>query len=194
MNYLSFISLFTLTYCVYLILIQKKPVIAIIDNIPITVFLLYAHLYSNGSMPWAGAFQVASIFALGAISIQWHEGIIFDRMRLGLNYFLILGGLAFLLHLPTILKWYAATKGGPLFGCILFVGIITAVSTKSGFIGVDQGNREMRTYASFLLFAATIIALVWTVKADAEGILWAVALPYLMLVFVRNQIVDHLFR
>lgn len=115
-----------------------------------------------------------------------------DRIMLGLNIFLIVGACGFLFEIPAILDWYSSSKGGPLFTCIAVVGFISMFCTKTGFIGIATKKKEIMNYTSFLLLAATFIALVWSVSAEAYGLLWAVVMPFIVLKITRDQLITHL--
>jgi hypothetical protein len=153
----------------------------------------YARYYDMSEQAWVGAFELAAVTAIGVIFILWQQNILFDRIMLGLNIFLIIGAIGFLFNNETILQWYSTSHGGPLFMCIVLVGIVSMIFTKAGFIGVQHKNKDAVRYASFLLLVATFIALVWSVSADADGLFWAVALPLVILSIVRHLLSEHLF-
>lgn len=115
-----------------------------------------------------------------------------DRIMLGINLFLIVGAIGFLLNNDTILDWYGSTKGGPLFCAVAIVGIITTMFSSRGFIGVVAKKRELVVYSSLLLLAATFIALVWSVSAESQGIFWAIVVPFILLKVMREKLIEHL--
>ncbi|HLE76464.1 MAG TPA: hypothetical protein VI521_01685, partial [Candidatus Babeliales bacterium] len=59
-------------------------------------------------------------------------------------------------------------------------------------LGKKGVNAEAARYGSFLLLAATFVALIWSVQQDAQGILWAVIAPLLVLVFLQYQMKQHI--
>ncbi len=166
--------------------------LAYLHLLPVVTFMTYARLYGMHEQAWVGAFELAGLLALIVIAILWHQRVIMDRIMLGLNIFLIMGAAGFLLNSDTILDWYSTTKGGPLFCSIAIVGLISTFSSSRGFIGIAAKKKELVNYSSFLLLAATFIALVWSVSAESYGLLWAVVLPFIILKIMREQLVHHL--
>jgi hypothetical protein len=193
MNYFLLILVATAIY--YGIRLFQRPNnwLLYLHSLPIIIFMSYARYYDMSEQAWVGAFELAAVTAIGVIFILWQQNILFDRIMLGLNIFLIIGAIGFLFNNETILQWYSTSHGGPLFMCIVLVGIVSMIFTKAGFIGVQHKNKDAVRYASFLLLVATFIALVWSVSADADGLFWAVALPLVILSIVRHLLSEHLF-
>jgi hypothetical protein len=160
--------------------------------VPLILFMAYARVYGMAHRVWVGAFELGGATALMVIMTLAYHRIPFDRIMLGVNLFLTLGGIAFLFDNETLLRWYESSKGGPLFGCIGVVGLLTTFFTERGFIGVNSGTKEAVRYTSFLLLATTFAALVWSVSADSDGLLWAVIIPFVILTGVRKQLIEHL--
>ncbi len=191
MNIFIIISLAAVVY--WAIAIYKKPSrwVHFLQYAPIVFFAGYMRMEDMTDALWSYAFSFAGFCAIGAILISIHKRITMDRLFLGVNLFLILGACGFLFNLQPLLEWYGDTTGGPFFTCIFVVGLFTTLFTQSGFIGAKNMSRDAIRYGSFLLLAATLIALVWSVKADDQGILWATAMPFIILRIIQDQIVKH---
>ena len=193
MDNFMIITVAILIYCGLMILRNPKNWIDYLNLLPLIAFMAYARAYGMTQQSWTGAFEFAGLLAVGVIAVLWQQGVTLNRIMLGVNCFFIVGGLGFLFNNSEILEWYSATKGGPFFGCIAMVGLLSTLFTKAGFIGVASKNKRAIQYASFLLLAVTFCALIWSVHNDEQGLMWAVAIPFIILRFVRQQLVDHLF-
>jgi hypothetical protein len=192
MNILTGVAVALTAY--FIIRTIKKPHewIDRINLLPIMGFMWYMRFAGMNEMAWPQAFIFSGLIALGVVIILVHNKVIMNRLRLGVNLFLIIGGLAFLFHNEALLKWYASTKGGPFFGCIAIVGLLTTLFTPSGFLGNPAKNRYAIRYGSLLLLGATIIAWVWAVQNDGMGLLQSVVIPFLLLILIRDQLDKHL--
>ncbi len=158
---------------------------------PLTVFMVYARSYGMTNQAWYGAFVLAGLCSLAMFAILVNKRVMLDRLMLGVNLFFLVGACGFLFNVEEILQWYSETRGGPFFGCIALVGVLSILFTKAGFIGVKNKSNKAIQYSSFLLFAATIISWVWSVRYDDQGLGFAVVLPCLLLFVVRDQLIKH---
>jgi len=183
---LSFLILFALGYLFYTFPSQWYDYI---NWLPVSAFIITARSYGMTSDAWQNAFILAGFFTIFILIVLVRHHRVLDRIMLGMNLFFFVGGAGFILGNDAIIEWYAASRGGPFFGCIVFVGLLSTLFTKYGFIGVAHKNRPAIQYASFLLLAATVVALIWSVTADARGILFSVIIPFLLLLLIRDQLV-----
>ncbi len=157
--------------------------------VPVSAFMICARFYGMTNEAWSNAFILAGFCSLFIFIVLFRQKIIFDRIMLGVNLFFLIGAYGFLSGNDAILEWYAASKGGPFFGCIVVVGLLATILTKQGFIGVKHKNKQAMQYASFLLFAASVIALIWSVRMDEQGLLLSVVIPFILLRVIRDQLV-----
>ncbi len=192
MNYFVMISLLLVGYYIAVVIRNPHEWLSYLHLLPVAVFMFYARAYGMNERAWVGAFELGGVVAALVIALLWHHNVIMDRIMLGLNIFLMLGGAGFLGGIDTILDWYSMSKGGPLFSCIAAIGLITTFCSPRGFVGVLAKKKGAVNYASFLLLAATFIALVWSVSAEDYGLLWAVVLPFITLRVMKDQLVEHI--
>ena len=157
--------------------------------VPASAFMISARAYGMTDEAWSTAFILAGFFTVFIFMILSRQGIIYDRLMLGVNLFFLMGAYGFLSGNDAILEWYSASKGGPFFGCIVVVGLLFTLFTQYGFVGVRHKNKQAVQYASFLLFAAAVIALIWSVRADEQGLLISVVIPFILLRVIRDQLV-----
>ncbi len=183
---LSFLVLLVLGYCFYT---NPSHWHYYLKWVPVSAFMIGARAYGMTDEAWHNAFILAGFFAVFIFVILSRQKIIYDRLMLGVNVFFLMGAYGFLFGNDLILEWYSASKGGPFFGCIMVVGLLATLFTKSGFVGVKHKNKQAVQYASFLLFAAAVIASIWSVRADAQGLLISVVIPFILLRVIRDQLV-----
>ena len=105
--------------------------------------------------------------------------------------FLRAGAVGFLFIIERLIEWYSTTKGGPFFTWILIVGLFATLFTKTGFIGKKGMSKDAVRYASFLLLAGTFVALIWSIQTDDQGVLFAVIVPYIILMLCEDQLERH---
>ena len=157
--------------------------------VPIISFMNYMRWYGMDEQAWRGAFIFAGFAAIAVYAVQLRYKVEIDRLMLGLNSFLLIGALGFLFNNEVILQWYSSSKGGPLFVCTAAVGLLTTLFTKRGFIGLQSVDKQAIKYGSFLLLAATFVALIWSIQSNDQGIIWAVAAPFILLRLIRLQLI-----
>jgi len=133
--------------------------------VPLSIFLRVA--FWNGrpqTEDWLSAF----LWAGGAAALQLLLLIIFrreiplDRMILGVDVYLIIGGTFVVSGEADLLKLLYMLKESGVSLCVLFVGIFTTFLTPSGFVGVLGKNNahEVKFYSIILLLIACIAVLV----------------------------------
>lgn len=189
MEFFSFISFAALGYILYKIHQKPKKWIEQIQYMPIIGFMLYARFAEHEA--WINAFSFGGLLALITVLVLFHERFLMDRLFFGVNLFLVLGAAGFLFDIDQIIHWYGATKGGPFFGCIVFVGLLSTLFTRTGFIGKRGMSKDATRYASFLLLAASVICLIWSIQTDESGILYSVAGPFFLLKFFSEKLKQH---
>ena len=128
---------------------------------PLTVFLKVAFL--NGkpqAADWLNAFiwgGSAAILQL-ALSILLSRGKPLNRMILGVNWYLIIGGIAVAANQVALLELLNNLKESGIFLCLLIVGICTTVGSKAGFVGAVETSvrRDIRNYSIWLIILTCV--------------------------------------
>ncbi|EKD48431.1 MAG: hypothetical protein ACD_64C00322G0003 [uncultured bacterium] len=189
-----FIVISLIAIIAWIIALYKNPTQwnQYVQYMPIVFFMLYVQANGLTHDAWVHAFTASGLLAIGSIVLSVQQRVLMDRLFLGVNFFLLLGSAAFSFNIAPFIKWYSATNSGPFFSCIAMVGVLTTLCTPTGFLGKKGVNAEAARYGSFLLLAATFVALIWSVQQDAQGILWAVIAPLLVLVFLQYQMKQHI--
>lgn len=192
MDIFTVISLAAIVY--WIIVVYQNPTqwTRHVQFMPIVFFMLYVQANGLTHEAWISGFTFSGLLAAGTVVFSIQQRIIMDRLFLGVNFFLLLGAAGFSFEITQLIKWYSATNSGPFFSCIAVIGLITTLFTKTGFLGKKGLNRDAVRYGSFLLLAATFVALIWSVQQDAQGILWAVIAPFGVLSFIQYQMRQHI--
>lgn len=135
---------------------------------PLTVFLKVAFL--NGkpqAADWLNAFiwgGSAAILQL-ALSIFFSRGHTLNRIILGVNWYLIIGGFAVIANQLAFLEVLNNLKESGIFLCLLMVGIYTTFASKAGFVGAVEISiqRNIRNYSIWLIIltCAAVAASFW---------------------------------
>ena len=135
---------------------------------PLTVFLKVAFL--NGkpqAADWLNAFiwgGSAAILQL-ALSIFFSRGHTLNRIILGVNWYLIIGGFAVIANQLAFLEVLNNLKESGIFLYLLMVGIYTTFASKAGFVGAVEISiqRNIRNYSIWLIIltCAAVAASFW---------------------------------
>ncbi len=126
---------------------------------PLTVFLKVAFL--NGTpqtAEWLNAFiwgGSAAIIQL-TLSSLFSQGYPLNRIILGVNVYLILGGMSVFTNQIELLEILNNLKESGIFLCILIVGVFTTIASKAGFVGAFEISmrRDIRRYSMWLIVIA----------------------------------------
>jgi hypothetical protein len=140
----------------------------LLQFLPLTVFLNVA--FQNGApqtADWLNAFMWGGVAAVLQLVLTYFllQGLPFNRLILGVNFYLILGGAAVLTNQIALLKILGNLKESGIFLCVLIIGICTTVVSKAGFIGVMDisSPSRLQQYSVWLLLLtfAAVAASFW---------------------------------
>lgn len=163
---------------------------SIIQFVPLSVFLILAETGDDNYDPWPRAFMTGgSIAAIGFI-IVWNfaQRLRFDRLLIGVNVFLIIGGLITASDNESLIGVYRWLREAAMFGWIIVVGLIATLSTKRGFIDVEHNDSKTIQRASWLALICCGIAFGISFYFRGGGSLWAAPAPFIGLVIARRLV------
>jgi len=166
--------------------------IALSQWLSLFIFLLFARFYEMTDDLWRQAFYVSSVCAIVITAFLLYKKIIIDRLRFGINFFLITGAFAFLIESESILRLFNMYKGVVFFGGIAIVGIITTFFSPLGFLGVSVSNKHALKNKSLVLLGVTIIALMWSFFMNDYGTILSIVIPFVGLRLLRKSLSDSL--
>ena len=158
----------------------------IFEAIPLPIFVIYIRLIDTAILEnWKSPFVVSGLVALIVILSFFYKKIVFNRILLGVNLYLISGGLAFIMHQWWLIGIYNQLQASGMILWIIATGIITIFLSPKGFIGVDSSDRNsIKKYSNYLLFFSVIA---FTVSFGLRGnILFSELVPFTCLFLLQR--------
>lgn len=140
---------------------------------PLTVFLKVAFLNGDPkSVDWLSAFIWGGCAAIFQLAFHvFYKSAPLNRVVLGVNWYLIIGGGAVITNQREILGVFYNLKESGIFLCLLMVGVYTTFLSRSGFVGSTPSCQEssegemaiqliIRRYSIFLIIltCASVVA------------------------------------
>lgn len=132
---------------------------SIIEALPLTIFLAYirridTQVPQNFEAPFvAGAFA-----AIAVINFSIYKKNRLDRILLGVNLYLISGGLAFITHQGWLNNLYGQLHVSGVILWIVVVGIGFTLFSPAGFIGKTSSDTQgIKKYSFYMLSAAVVM-------------------------------------
>jgi hypothetical protein len=138
-----------------------KKYFRIVEFIPIIAFGWVVRLTNENAVNWKLAFIVGACIALLERSLLVAKRLPLDRLLLGVDMFLVVGGAGFLFNITFILLLYERLMQATLFAFVLVVGILTTFLTERGFLGIRHHERsQVLSYSLYLIGAGVVAFLV----------------------------------
>jgi len=136
----------------------------LLQFLPLTVFLRVALLQGTPqtenwllAFAWGGSVAVVQL-ALFAVFARAHP---MNRLILGVDVYLILGGVAVFSNQIGLLQALRGLQESGIFLCLLLVGLVTTMASPAGFVGAPavSGQHDTKVYSWILLGLAGVGAL-----------------------------------
>jgi hypothetical protein len=140
---------------------------------------------------WVNAFEISALIGFVQIVVFSFQSKVVNRLVLGGNIYLMVGGVCALLHLWGVFKLYNALQESAIIICMLIVGIFTTFFTSSGFIAVEGKSKSETRLYSYYLFLGTLIVLLCSVVFQGK-ILYSMVIPIAGLLFLYRFLVSKL--
>jgi hypothetical protein len=154
---------------------MNRKYLTIIEFIPIMAFGWVVRLTSENGVNWKLAFIIGACLAVIEKAFLLAKSFPVNRIFLGVDVFLIIGGAGFLFNIQLILNIYGRLIQATLFASILAVGVLATFLTERGFIGIKHHDRKrVLIYSLYLLgacVAAFIVALLFRGNNFIAGVL-----------------------
>ena len=166
---------------------MKRAVIAVIEYLlgflALTVFAAYAFVHGAPTEDrWVFSFKLGACLAALELLVLARRAVPINRLILGANIWLLVGGLAAFLQQWWLLRGYERFGEASLFAAMLAVGIVSTAVNPRGFVAVS-GPRRKVLLASSALLAAVAVALVIAVSfrgnVKVAAVLPVIALSWL---------------
>lgn len=130
------------------------------------------------------AFKVSSAIAAAELAVLLWRRAPANRLIIGANLWLLVGGGAAVLEQWWLLKGYQRIGEAGLFVAMLAVGLVTTAFSPTGFVAAN-GERRKVLWSSAALFAAVSVALVAAIQFRGDVRLAAV-LPVIALSWLNR--------
>ena len=161
--------------------------------LPLALFTTYA--LGNGtptSDRWVVAFQLGAVAALLQLVVVMPRPRPTNRLILGANLYLLVGGLAAFTEEWWVLQGYGALMESGVFLSMLMVGAVATFVTPTGFLTVTEAPAARVRIASIWLLAATGVALVASVVFRDDQMRWSAWVPMIVLAIVERALSQRL--
>jgi hypothetical protein len=148
---------------------------SLLQFLPLTVFTLYSFRTGVPSQDRLfNGFMIGAVVAVMQLLWIMRQERPANRLIMGVNLWLIIGGTAAFFQFWNILKVYRELREAGVLVCMLAIGTITTLLSPSGYVGSLTGETtRVRTY-SFLLLFATLLALLCALYFRGNTLLAAV--------------------
>ncbi|MAR92059.1 MAG: hypothetical protein SV765_12605 [Pseudomonadota bacterium] len=166
----------------------------ILGEIPVALFVFvgYGHGITQPDIQrWIEAFSITSLAALlHTISLLSRPEPI-NRLLLGANLYLLIGGTAVAFNKANFLFWLDHYQETTVFLVISLLGLLTTVAAPSGFIGVKCAERSIVFKYSLWLLLLAILATLVSYELRGDPLLAGFA-PFIALVIFQKLMAKRL--
>ena len=137
---------------------KNKLLINVIEFIPISAFVYVVRLTDENGVNWKLAFILGACLAVIEKAFLMAKKLPLDRISIGADVFLTVGGIAYIFKIPLILYIYGLLYQATVFAALLAVGIFTTFLSERGFVGVKHHERSRVIHYSMYLLGAGVVA------------------------------------
>lgn len=159
---------------------------ALIQFLPLSSFASFA--FWNGvptNERWIQAFEFGALAGIVQLIIIYFQPNPVNRLILGANLYLIVGGVAAFLNQWWLFKLYGSLQESAIFIFILGVGLITTFATAAGFLSVQTSAASKVKNYSYYLLIATLVALLCSLLFQGDRT-WSVIVPIIVLALLQR--------
>ena len=124
------------------------------EVLPFLIFVYYIrYIDIYTAQGWNLPFFISGVAAFVAIILFVVRKIIFNRLFLGINFYLISGAIAIITHQWWLNKIYGELHASGVLAWIVTVGFVCLLFSPHGFIGVNSTDkRSVKIFSLFLFF------------------------------------------
>ncbi|MCK5310665.1 MAG: hypothetical protein KAJ62_01055 [Desulfobacteraceae bacterium] len=129
------------------------------EALPFLIFVYYIRYIDIQTVQdWNLPFFISGVAAFIAIILFFVHKIIFNRILLGINLYLISGAIAIITHQWWLNKIYGELHASGVLAWVVIVGLVCLLFSPHGFIGVNSADKHSIKKFSLLLFFVSICA------------------------------------
>ena len=164
--------------------LKNKILINVIEFIPISAFVYVVRLTDENGVNWKLAFVLGACLAVIEKAFLMAKRLPLDRISIGADVFLIVGGIAYLFKIHLILNIYGLLYQATLFAALLAVGIFTTILSERGFVGIKHHERRRVIHYSIFQLGAGVIAFLVSFTSRGD-VFFAWILPFTGMVVIN---------
>ena len=140
---------------------RSRLAFALVQFFPLSLFAAYAFWHGQPTNErWVTAFTLGAMAAAVQLLVVLPQRRPVNRLILGANLYLLVGGTAALARQWWLLNVYARLNESGIFLFMLVVGIIATFGTSTGFVGTAGAERAVvQRYSAWLIGATGLAAL-----------------------------------
>ena len=133
--------------------IKANKIIKIFEVIPLSIFLVYFTFVEAKNMQnWRSTFFICALVSFLIIFLFLYIKMLFNRILLGINIYLLCGGIAFITHQWWLLKIYDNLQASGMLVWIIIIGIVSISLSQRGFIGIQSLDiKSVKKFSLYLL-------------------------------------------
>jgi hypothetical protein len=166
----------------------------ILEALPLPVFLLSMALLQPATPDeWRGPYFASTTAAVVGSFAVIVSGLTLNRIHLGLALYYLSGAIGLALGLHALNEFYGRAEATAMLYWILAVGVVTAVATRTGFLGVPDTDLQSQRRHSVMLLGVLIAAIAFS-WAFHERPLMAAYAPFLAVFFAHAVLRARLLR
>lgn len=165
---------------------MKSWFYALIQFLPLSSFASFAFWNGvPGNERWIQAFELGALAGVIQLIIISFQPNPVNRLILGANLYLIVGGIAAFFQQWWLFELYGSLQESAIFIFILCVGLVSTFATAAGFLSVQTHAKTMVKKYSYYLLAATLIALLCSLLFQGQRA-WSVVIPIIVLALLQR--------
>lgn len=163
---------------------MTKWIFALIQFLPLSTFASFAFWYGAPSNErWLESYQIGALLGLIQLAILLPCNNPLNRLVLAGNIYLILGGLAAFFQQWWYLQLYALLRESAIILFMATIGLMTTLTSLSGFIAVKNAPRKFSIY----LLLATVSMLPFAIYFEGDRT-YAAILPIIFLAILQRYL------
>lgn len=174
---------------------MPRWVLGLLQFLPLSAFATYAYWNGppDGHERWLGAFMIGAAAAGLQLAVALPRPEPTNRLVLGTNLYLLVGGAAAFTRQWRVLHLYGVLRESAIFVVMLLVGAATTLWSPAGYVGAThRDRRRVRVYSVYLL-AVTAGGLATSLAFQGHG-RWVVVVPLIALALANRYLVRRLDR
>jgi hypothetical protein len=175
----------------YSVKINEK-IFKILEAVPLSVFVISIKFIDDKLLEsWKPLFICGGAIALIVIILFLQKKLIFNRILLAINLYLISGALASIFNKISF-GTYFKLQGSGMILWVIAIGIISTIFSSKGFIGVDSKYKKSIKKYSVYLLACSVIAFIVSFTLKGNRIL-SELIPFTCLFIIQKSFQKKLY-